>query len=97
MSHLSDESRRIAEDLDDIAERVLGLRRRLLAHPRDQRRIEPEREQVEAGCLVETADACERLGITSDHARKLARRGCGEKRGGRWLVDLDKAREALTR
>jgi len=97
MTRPSDEAGRVALLIDGVIDRLLEMRRELMAHPREQRSTEPERERIDLPCLVETADACERLGITSDHARKLARRGCGEKRGGRWLVDLDKAREALTR
>jgi len=97
MTRPSDEAGRVALLIDGMIDKLLEMRREFMAHPRDQRPQEPETVQTDPTYLVETSVACERLGIPGDHVRKLCRRGCGQKIGGRWMVNMAKAREALTR
>lgn len=52
----------------------------------------------EAGDLVETGVAAERLNVPADTLRNWCRnRGIGVKRGGRWLVSLGRARRVASR
>jgi len=71
--------RRIAE----IRRSLDALEAELVGHGQEE---EAPRETV----MVEPHIAARRLGLTPDAVRKACRvHGIGEKRGGRWFVDLD--------
>lgn len=78
--------------------RELEAQARALAAALEAQAREPTKPQcgaVSQSERCETWRAAERLGITRDHVRKLARRGCGVKVGGRWMVDITAARARL--
>lgn len=80
-------------DLAEIAEVLRHLADRL-----DRLNItEPEPEDAPDIAFIEVAVAAERFGRPCDSIRKLcSRKGMGEKRGGRWLVNVDAMRTYLS-
>ena len=93
----------LAEIIQRLAriERQLGIEEpsaETEALPESAAPCEPETSsQALMSGWVEPHVAASRLGFTQDYVRKLAGRGAGKKFAGRWLVDLDRLRDARSR
>ena len=81
--------------LDRVIEDLTALRAALAVESDEI--DQPDDEIVEPD-LIDTASASSRFGLAPDSVRWLAREnGMGQKRGGRWLIDVAALRKHVNR